>query len=66
MKYIVKSRETELYEFHYIVEADSADEAEKKILDCEWESVETIGDEYCETVDREIVEIEPYNEDIHN
>ena len=66
MKYIVKSRETEVYDFRYIVEADSADEAEQKVLDGQWEDVETIDDEYQETVDREILEIEPYNEDVRN
>lgn len=62
MKYIVKSRETEIYEFRYMVEADSADMAEQKILDCDWEDVETIDDNYNSTVDREILEIEPYND----
>lgn len=62
MKYIVTSRETELYEFRYLVEADSGDEAKQKILDCDWEDVETIDDNYLETFDREILEIEPYNE----
>lgn len=62
MKYIVKSRETEIYEFRYMVEADSADMAEQKILDCDWEDVETIDDNYDSTVDREILEIEPYND----
>lgn len=62
MKYIVKSRETEFYEFRYLVEADSGDEAKQKILDCDWEDVETIDDNYLETFDREILEIEPYNE----
>ena len=62
MKYIVRSRETEVYDFRYIVEADSADEAEQKVKDAQWEDVETIDDEYQETVDREILEIEPYNE----
>ena len=62
MKYIVKSRETEIYEFRYMVEADSADMAEQKILDCDWQDVETIDDNYDSTVDREILEIEPYND----
>ena len=62
MKYIVKSRETEIYEFRYMVEADSADMAEQKILNCDWEDVETIDDNYDSTVDREILEIEPYND----
>ena len=62
MKYIVKSRETEIYEFRYMVEADSADMAEQKILDCDWQDVETIDDNYDSTVDREILEVEPYND----
>ena len=66
MKYIVKSRETEIYEFRYMVEADSADMAEQKILDCDWQDVETIDDNYDSTVDREILEIEPYNDLINS
>ena len=63
MKYIVRSRETEVFDFRYIVEADSTDEAEQKVLNAQWEDVEMTDDEYQETVDREILEIEPYNED---
>jgi len=62
MKYIVKSRETESYEFRYLVEADSGDEAEQKVKNCCWEDIETIDDNYLETIDQEILEIEPYNE----
>lgn len=61
MKYLVKSRETEFYEFNYAVEADSGDEAMQKILDGDWSDVDTVDDRYLETLDREILEVEPYD-----
>ena len=63
-KYLVRSRETESYEFRYIVKAASGNEAKQKVLDGDWNDIETIDDNYLETLDREILEIEPYNEDI--
>lgn len=64
MKYIVKSRETESYIYEYIVEAESGDEAKEKVLGSDWADVENIDSDYLETLDREILEIEPYNEDV--
>lgn len=63
MKYIVKTRETESYAYEYIVEAESGDEAKEKISGSDWTDVETVDSDYLETFDREILEIEPYNDD---
>ena len=64
MKYIVKTRETESYAYEYEVEAESGDEAREKVLGADWSDVENIDSDYLETFDREILEIEPYNEDV--
>ncbi len=64
MKYIVKTRETESYAYEYIVEAESGDEAEKKVLGADWTDVENIDSDYLETFDREVLEVEPYNESV--
>lgn len=63
MKYIIKTRETESYAYEYIVEAESGDEAKEKLLGSDWTDVETVVSDYLETFDREILEIEPYNDD---
>lgn len=60
-KYLVKSRQTELYELSYIVEATSESEARQKVLNEDCNDVETIDDNYLETLDREIVEIKLFN-----
>lgn len=64
MKYIVKTMETESYVYEYMVEAESGDEAKEKVLGPDWTGVKNIDSDYLETFDREILEIEPYNEDI--
>ncbi len=61
MKYLVKVLQTEEYLLEYVVEADSGDEAEKKVLD-DWDC-EIVFDDFVDVVNKEITEIEPYNED---
>ena len=58
MKYIVKTRETEFYDYEYMVEAKSGDEAEQKVLNEDWDDVEIIN----KILDREILEIEPFSD----
>ena len=62
-KYVVRSRETEVYEFGYIVKATSESEAQQKILNRDWEGVETIDDNYLETLNREILGVEPLTDE---
>ena len=63
MRYYIKTRETESWNMSYAVEAESRDEAIQKILNCDWADVDNIDDEYIETIDREILEVEPINEE---
>ena len=58
MKYIVKTRETEFYDYEYMVEAKSEDEAEQKVLNEDWDDVEIIN----KILDREILESEPFSD----
>lgn len=62
MKYIVRTKETELYNCEYIVEAESEDKAKKKILGTDWADVEIIDPDIGPDYDIEVIEIEPYNE----
>lgn len=62
MLYQIKSIETELWTYWYTVEAESGDEALEKFRDGDWLHVEEKDSNYQETVDREIVDIEPYVE----
>ena len=59
MKYLVKTTEDQVWTTWYAVEADSADEAKKKYVD----EGEIYDEEYDYTNGREVLEIEPYNED---
>jgi len=61
MKYLVRTREEELWSMEYIVEADSGDDAEDLVLSGDY--LDLINDEYLETTYREVLEIEPINED---
>jgi len=63
MKYLIKATEEQLWTIWYVAEADSADEAEEMVKNGEWDKAYEIDDEYDETTHREILEIEPYNED---
>ena len=58
MKYLVKTREIEIWEKSYLVEASSKKEAEDKWY--LWKDVEDLDDQYCETDGVEIIKIEPY------
>lgn len=60
MKYLVRTREEELWSMEYVVEADSADDAEDLALSGDYLD---LYDEYLETTSREVLEIEPINED---
>ena len=62
MKYLVKAAEEQQWTIWYVAEADSADEA-KEIVKNKWGKAYEIDDEYNETTHREILEIEPYNDD---
>jgi len=65
MKYLVKTHETELYIRWYLVTAESGDEAMEKVKDGDWyPDVSDYNDEYVETTDVDVLEAEPYNEDI--
>lgn len=64
MKYLIKTAEEQQWTIWYVAEADSADEAEEMVKNGEWDKAYEIDGEYDETTYREIVEIEPYNEDI--
>ena len=62
MKYIVETYETQLYKNTYEVEAESEAEAREKIYNAEWDGCEEIDYEYCETENREIISIKPYED----
>ena len=61
MKYLVKVSQTEEYLLEYVVEANSKNEAEEKVLNT-WD-YEIISDDFVDVVNKEITEVEPYNED---
>lgn len=61
MKYLVKVSQTEEYLLEYVVEANSRNEAKEKVLNT-WD-YEIISDDFVDVVNREITEVEPYNED---
>ena len=63
MKYLIKATEEQRWTIWYVAEADSADEAEEMVKNGEWDKAYEIDDEYNETTHREILEIEPYNDD---
>lgn len=63
MKYLIKAAEEQIWTIWYVAEADSADEAEEMVKNGEWDKAYEIDDEYNETTHREILEIEPYNDD---
>lgn len=63
MKYLVKATEEQRWTIWYVAEADSGDEAEEAVKNRELDKVYEIDDEYNETTHREILEIEPYNDD---
>lgn len=63
MKYLIKTTEEQRWTIWYVVEADSADEAEEMAKNGEWNKIYDIDNEYNETTYREILEIEPYDED---
>lgn len=63
MKYLIKATEEQQWTIWYVAEADSADEAEEMVKNGEWDKAYEIDGEYDETTHREIVEIEPYNDD---
>ena len=61
MKYLVKVIQTEEYSLECVVEANSGDEAEEIVLNhCDYE---IISDDFVDVVNKEITEVEPYNED---
>lgn len=61
MKYLVKVLQTEEYLLECVVEANSGDEAEEIVLN-HWD-YEIISDDFVDVVNKEITEVEPYNED---
>ena len=63
MKYLIKATEEQRWTIWYVAEADSADEAEEMVKNGERDKAYEVDDEYNETTYREVVEIEPYNED---
>jgi len=63
MKYLIKVTEEQRWTIWYVAEADSADEAEEMVKNGEWDKAYEIDNEYNETTHREILEIEPYNDD---
>lgn len=65
MKYLIKTIELETWTHWYTVEADSGDEAMERFKKGDWLHIVDFEEEYEETTDREIVDIEPYGEDIH-
>ena len=62
MKYIVETYESQLYKNTYEVEAESEVEAREKIYNAEWDDCEEIDYEYCETENREIISVKPYED----
>ncbi len=62
MKYLVKTVETEVWNKGYIVEADSSDEAEDIVINWNTFKMKDFSEDYVDTEDRTVLEIEPYNE----
>ena len=62
MKYLVKTVETEIWNKSYIVEANSEDEATQIVKDWDINHLKDYSENYIDTSDIEILEIEPYNE----
>ena len=60
MIYLVRTVETQVWKSDYLVEADSADEAINNLKNEEYLDVST---NLVEISDREINEIEPYNDE---
>lgn len=60
MIYLVRTVETQIWKSDYLVEADSADEAINNLENEEYLDVDT---DFVEITDREINEIEPYNDE---
>lgn len=60
MMYLVRTVETQVWKSDYLVEADSADEAINNLKNEEYLDVDT---DFVEITDREINEIEPYNDE---
>ena len=63
MKYLVRTTETEIYDYKYLIEADNENEAQQLLTDNDWEHIDSVWNNYSDTVSREILEITPYNED---
>lgn len=63
MKYLVRTKETEIYDYKYLIEADNENEARQLLTDNDWEHIDSVWNNYSDTVSREILEIIPYNED---
>lgn len=62
MKYLVKTVETEIWNKSYIVEANSEDEATQIVKDWDINHLKDYSENYIDTSDIEILEIESYNE----
>lgn len=64
MKYLVRSREEELYEMEYLVEADSGDEANDIITNGSlFGNVKDHDERFLYTDEEEVTEIEPFNDE---
>lgn len=63
MKYLVRTKETEIYDYKYLIEANNENEAQQLLTDNDWEYIDPVWNNYSDTVSREILEIIPYNED---
>lgn len=57
MRYLIKTEETELWNRTYLIEADSEEDARKKLYTWDTYYINEIDDKYCETTDRNILEI---------
>ena len=62
MKYLVITKETEIYDYKYLIEANNENEAQQILTDNNWECIDSVWNNYSDTVGREILEIIPYNE----
>lgn len=62
MKYLVRTKETEIYDYKYLIEANNENEAQQLLTDNDWEYIDPVWNNYSDTVSREILEIIPYNE----
>lgn len=62
MKYLVKTRTTEIWYHWYEVEADSADEANKIVCTNFPHYMRNFDEKFVETDNEEILEIEPFDD----